>query len=84
MSSSQSLRSWRKLEGSDPATYELIQKIQLLQHRLIRTSEKVVEKDLQIKEKEQHCLSLQAILKRCPGPEAAEKLHLAQVSFRPQ
>jgi hypothetical protein len=26
---------WRKLEGSDPATYEMIQKIQTLQKRLI-------------------------------------------------
>lgn len=26
---------WRKLEGSDPATFELIQKIQTLQRRLI-------------------------------------------------
>ena len=26
---------WRKLEGSDPATFEMIQKIQTLQKRLI-------------------------------------------------
>ena len=35
---------WRKLEGSDPATYELIQKIQTLQRRLISKTEEVVEK----------------------------------------
>ena len=37
---------WRKLEGSDPDTYEMIQKIQTLQKRLIAKTEEVVEKDL--------------------------------------
>lgn len=32
---------WRKLEGSDPATYEMIQKIQTLQKRLIAKTEEV-------------------------------------------
>lgn len=39
---------WRKLEGSDPSTYEMIQKIQTLQKRLIGKTEEVVEKDLLI------------------------------------
>ncbi len=39
---------WRKLEGSDPGTYEMIQKIQTLQKRLITKTEEVVEKDLLI------------------------------------
>jgi hypothetical protein len=32
---------WRKLEGSDPATFELVQKIHVLQKRLIEKSEEV-------------------------------------------
>ncbi len=43
---------WRKLEGSDPATYEMIQKVKALQKRLIQKTEEVVEKDLLIQEKE--------------------------------
>merc|ERR1712146_163564 len=35
---------WRKLEGSDPATYEMIQKIQTLQKRLISKTEEVWRK----------------------------------------
>ena len=35
---------WRKLEGSDPATYELVQKIHILQKRLIEKSEEVADK----------------------------------------
>jgi hypothetical protein len=42
------LGRWRKLEGSDPSTYEMIQKIQILQKRLIGKTEEVVEKDLLI------------------------------------
>ncbi|KAH1167384.1 cilia- and flagella-associated protein 58 isoform X3 [Mauremys mutica] len=37
---------WRKLEASDPSTYELIQKIHTLQKRLISKTEEVVEKEL--------------------------------------
>merc|ERR1711998_430133 len=32
---------WRKLEGSDPATYEMIQKVKTLQKRLIAKTEEV-------------------------------------------
>lgn len=46
------IHRWRKLEGSDPATYELIQKVQILQKKLISKTEEVVEKALLIQEKE--------------------------------
>lgn len=36
------------MEGSDPTTYEMILKIQMLQKRLIAKTEEVVEKDLLI------------------------------------
>ncbi|CAB3985257.1 Hypothetical predicted protein [Paramuricea clavata] len=35
------IHRWRKLEGSDPSTYEMIQKIQTLQRRLIQKTEEV-------------------------------------------
>ena len=37
---------WRKLEGTDPDTWEMLQKIQTLQKRLIKKTEEVVEKDV--------------------------------------
>ena len=69
---------WRKLEGSDPGTYEMLQKIQALQKRLISKTEEVVEKDLLIHEKEKLYLELKNILARQPGPEVAEQLSLYQ------
>merc|ERR1719380_517797 len=73
---------WRKLEGSDPATYEMIQKIQTLQKRLIAKTEEVVEKDLLIHEKEKLYLELKNILARRPGPEVAEQLSVYQTNLR--
>merc|ERR1719181_2232143 len=73
---------WRKLEGSDPATYEMIQKIQTLQKRLIAKTEEVVEKDLLISEKEKLYVELKNILARQPGPEVAEQLSIYQQNLR--
>ena len=73
---------WRKLEGSDPATYEMIQKIQTLQKRLIAMTESCVEKDIIIQEKEKLYVELMTILSRQPGPEVAEQLNIYQQDLR--
>lgn len=62
---------WRKLEGSDPETFERIQLIQSLQRKLIGKTEEVLEKDLLIQEKEKLYLELKSILARQPGPEVS-------------
>ncbi|NWW91669.1 CFA58 protein, partial [Rhynochetos jubatus] len=67
---------WRKLEASDPSTYELIQKIQRLQKRLISKTDEVIEKEMLLQEKEKLYVELQHVLARQPGPEAAEQLRL--------
>jgi chromosome segregation ATPase len=72
---------WRKLEGSDPATYELVQKTHMLQKRLIEKSEEVLDKDLLIRHKEKLYLELKNILARQPGPEVAEQLSTFQASL---
>lgn len=73
---------WRKLEGSDPATFELIQKIQTLQKRLITKTEEVVEKTLLIKEKEKLYNEIKQVLARQPGPEVAEQLSVYQQNLK--
>lgn len=73
---------WRKLEGSDPASYEMIQKIQTLQRRLITKTEEVVEKDLLLQEKQRLYKEIKAILARQPGPEVAEQLSVYQTSLK--
>jgi len=72
---------WRKLEGSDPAMYELIQKVRTLQKRLIAKTEDVVAKDFEIQEKERLHKDLQGILEKQPGPEVMEQLEMYQETY---
>merc|ERR1712176_1277394 len=65
---------WRELEGSDPATFEMIQKVKSLQKLLIAKTEEVMEKDAMIQEKERLYVQLKNIIARQPGPEVAEQL----------
>lgn len=76
------IHRWRKLEGSDPSTYEMIQKIHTLQRRLIQKTEEVVEKELLIQEKEKLYIELKEMLKRQPGPEVAEQLQIYQQTLK--
>mmetsp|Transcript_55474 Transcript_55474/g.121399 ORF Transcript_55474/g.121399 Transcript_55474/m.121399 type:complete len:866 (-) Transcript_55474:47-2644(-) len=69
---------WRKLEGSDPQMYELIQKVRTLQKRLIAKTEEVVRKDFEIQEKDRMHKDLQNILEKQPGPEVLEQLEMYQ------
>ena len=65
---------WHKLEGSDPKTYDMIQKIHILQRRLIQKSEEVVKKNGIIQDHEKRLLDMDKVLARQPGPEMAEQL----------
>ncbi|NWU92614.1 CFA58 protein, partial [Upupa epops] len=73
---------WRRLEATDPSTYELIQKIQRLQKQLISKTGEVIEKELLLQEKEKLYVELKHVLARQPGPEAAEQLQLYRHSLR--
>ncbi|ORZ33316.1 hypothetical protein BCR44DRAFT_1438738, partial [Catenaria anguillulae PL171] len=68
------MHRWRKLAGSDPSTFELVQKVQTLQRRLIAKTEQVVEKELVIQAKEKLYLDLKTMLARVPGPEVVQQL----------
>ncbi|XP_013787423.1 cilia- and flagella-associated protein 58-like, partial [Limulus polyphemus] len=68
------IHRWRQLEGSDPGKYELIQKIQALQKRLISKTQEVVEKEAQLHEKDCLYLELKHVLSRQPGPEMVQQL----------
>ncbi|XP_034093538.1 LOW QUALITY PROTEIN: cilia- and flagella-associated protein 58-like [Gymnodraco acuticeps] len=76
------IHRWRRLEGSDPGRYELIQKIQSLQRRLIAKTQELEEHELLLQEKEKLYVELKHILARQPGPEAAEQLQQCQWILR--
>ena len=73
---------WRQLEGTNPETFELIQKVQTLQKRLIAKTEEVIEKELAIQQKEKLYDELKSVLARQQGPEIYEQLNAYQLSVR--
>ncbi|KAL7753158.1 Cilia- and flagella-associated protein 58 [Sorochytrium milnesiophthora] len=76
------IHRWRKLSGSDPNTYELVQKIQALQRRLIGKTEQVVEKELLLQAKEKLYQELKSMLSRVPGPEVVEQAESFKTALR--
>ena len=62
---------WRKLAGSDPKRFTVMEKIQVLQKRLISKTEAVLKRNQLIKEKEKLYVELKNILARQPGPATA-------------
>ena len=73
---------YRKLEGTNPETYEMITKIQTLQRRLIAKTEEVAEKEFLIQEKEKLYIELKNILARQPKPAVAEQLGVYQDNLK--
>merc|ERR1719410_524176 len=76
------VHQWRKLEGADPAMYEMMQKVKMLQKRLISKTEEAVEKDLAIQEKEKLYLEMSNLLLKQPGPEVVEEVGKQQNSLK--
>lgn len=68
------IHRWRGLEVSDPSKFELLQKVQALQKRLIGRTEEVVEVEKVLQEKDRLYLELRKVLERQPGLEAATQL----------
>eukprot|EP00906_Rhabdomonas_costata_P005129 RCo007699 len=73
---------WHKLEGSEPQTFEMIQRIHQLQRELISKTEEVQQKEQLIAEKEKLYVELKGILARQPGPEVAEQLNVYKENLR--
>merc|ERR1712151_453929 len=73
---------WRKLEGTDAAMYEMMQKVKTLQKRLISKTEEAVEKDLAIQEKEKLYLEMNNLLEKQPGPEVLSEVAKQQNSLK--
>ncbi|XP_054611078.1 cilia- and flagella-associated protein 58 isoform X2 [Dunckerocampus dactyliophorus] len=76
------IHRWRRLEGSDPCKYELIQKVHTLQRRLINKTEEFEEQEFLLQEKDKLYVELQQLLARQPGPETLEQLGHCQRTLR--
>ncbi|KAJ3042969.1 hypothetical protein HDV00_006276 [Rhizophlyctis rosea] len=65
---------WRKLEGSNPKAFELLQMLHTVQKKLISKAKEDSEKEQLIQSKEQLYLHLKTLLARQVGPEAVEQV----------
>ena len=69
------LHRWRRLEGADPSTFELLKKTHFLQKRLIRKITQLARAHNVIEEKDKLYMELKRILSRQPGGETFEKMN---------
>ncbi|CAD7925111.1 unnamed protein product [Amoebophrya sp. A120] len=76
------MQRWRKLDGSDPAMYEMIQKVKTLQKRLIHKTEQSVNYDLMLQEKEKLFGELKELVDQQPGPEVAAQVSAFQTYLK--
>nr|XP_023014333.1 cilia- and flagella-associated protein 58-like [Leptinotarsa decemlineata] len=76
------IHRWRKLEGSDPEVLDLLQKIQILQKRLLQQGSEAVERERQLKEAERLYLNLRKVLSKQPGPGIHEELSKTQRALK--
>ena len=73
---------WRILESSDPKKYDKITQISALQKQLIAMSDKIVQTDLLIQEKEKIYVELKNVISRQPGPEVEEQILVYQQTHK--
>lgn len=73
---------YRILEGSDPATFELMQANAALQRRLMKKTDEVEERSLQVRDTQKQVRDVQEQLSRMPGPEIAAHLAACQGELR--
>jgi chromosome segregation ATPase len=73
---------WRKLEGSDPARWIQVQRLQELQTQVIDKTSEVMNIDILIQEKEVLYVELKNVLGRQPGPEVKEQLEIYEYNLK--
>ena len=66
------------LQGSDPSMYEMQQKIDLIQKKLIDKSHELVSMDQRLNERDQEVQALRCVLARRPGPEVSQQLSVSR------
>ncbi|KAL7301882.1 hypothetical protein TKK_0005485 [Trichogramma kaykai] len=76
------IHRWRKLEGTDPESYDLVKKVQLLQKRILKMSSEMIDKDKKIKELEKMYVNLREVLSKQPGPDVMIRLSKTRGALR--
>ncbi|XP_043668806.1 cilia- and flagella-associated protein 58-like [Vespula pensylvanica] len=76
------IHRWRKLEFSDPSAYEMLNKIQFLQKRVIKMSALIIDKEKRVQDTEKLYINLREIMARQPGPQMTIALNKTRKALR--
>ncbi|EGF81000.1 hypothetical protein BATDEDRAFT_24602 [Batrachochytrium dendrobatidis JAM81] len=76
------VKTWRKLEGSNPKAFDMIQLLHTLQKKLITKTKEDKEKKEFIKIQEELYLHLKNMLMKQVGPEALEQIEELETQFK--
>ena len=82
LENSMNTNRYQELEGKDPPEFELLSKVETLQHRLISKTEQVVEHDVLIQEKDKLLEELMDIMEKQPGVDVARELSFYKQKLR--
>ena len=82
LENSMNTNRYQELEGRDPQEFELLSKVETLQHRLISKTEQVVENDVLIQEKDKLLQELSEIMEKQPGVDVARELSFYKQKLR--
>lgn len=70
---------WRKLEGSKPGLFRMIQKFHKLQKQFIKKNDQITEKNRMIQMKEKMYIEFRKQVLKQPSPEVVEQFNLYQM-----
>ncbi|XP_014470458.1 PREDICTED: cilia- and flagella-associated protein 58-like [Dinoponera quadriceps] len=73
---------WRKLEGTDPTTFELVKKVQILQKRILKMSDNIIDKEKKIKDVEKLYMNLRGVLSKQRDPQAVASVDEVRSALR--
>ncbi|EFN63810.1 Coiled-coil domain-containing protein 147 [Camponotus floridanus] len=76
------IHRWRKLQGTDPTTFEMIKKVQILQKRILKISSDMIDKERKLRDTEKLYMNLRDVLSKQPDPQAAANLNKVQNALR--
>ena len=75
------MTSW-VLQGSDPSSYALIEKLQILNQRYLRVCAELSEKQQVLHAQEKMYVDMKHNMMRQPGPEVSEQLTVYQAVLK--
>ncbi|KMQ95066.1 putative coiled-coil domain-containing protein 147 [Lasius niger] len=73
---------YSRMKGTDPSTFDMVKKVQILQERILKMSTDMMDKERKLRDTEKLYMNLRDVLSRQPDPQAAAGLNKVQNILR--